>query len=126
LATASEDDIGCKRDQFRRVSANAGDIAPAPPVVEPHVAAFDPAQCAQPLQERRDAGLPVRVVRSLGHKNADASSALRRLCPCRERPRDNRAAEQRDDLAAFPLTESHGLPTSQAHSQDTLVEWPRQ
>jgi hypothetical protein len=35
LAAASQDDIGCKRDQFHRVSANAGDIAPAPAVVEP-------------------------------------------------------------------------------------------
>jgi hypothetical protein len=55
------------------------------------------------LQECRDAGLRLRVVCGLGHKNANASRSLRLLGPCRKRPRDNRAAEQRDDLASFPL-----------------------
>src|SRR5262249_32206881 len=31
-------------------------------------------------------------------------------CARRERPRDSRAAEQRDELAPFPLTEMHPIP----------------
>ncbi len=43
--------------------ANALGIARAPADVDPHVAAVGPAQLLQPLQERRDAGLPFRIVR---------------------------------------------------------------
>ena len=61
-----QDDVRRERDQFRRVSANAVGIAPAQRDVDPHVAAVGPAQLLQPLQERRDAGLPFRIVRGRG------------------------------------------------------------
>ena len=50
----SQDDIRRERDQFRSVSAKAIEIAGAPAVFDPHVAADDPAQFGQPLRERRD------------------------------------------------------------------------
>ena len=63
-AASGQDDVRRERDQFRRVSANAVGIARAPAIVDPHVAAVGPAQLLQPLQERRDAGLRFRIVRS--------------------------------------------------------------
>jgi hypothetical protein len=64
-------------------------------------AAVGPAQLLQPLQERRDAGLSFRIVRGQVHKHADPTRPLALLRPRRERPRDRRAAEQRDELAAL-------------------------
>jgi hypothetical protein len=86
-------------DQFRCVSANAVDVASAPAVIEPYVAAFDPPQFAQALQECRDTGPPVRVVGGLGHKNANAPNLIRLLRPHPERPSCRRTAKQRDELA---------------------------
>jgi hypothetical protein len=51
----SQDDIRRERDQLRSVSAKAIEIAGAPPVFDPYVAADGPAQLGQPLRERRDA-----------------------------------------------------------------------
>src|SRR6516165_3945570 len=52
--------------------------------------------------ERCDAGLSFWIVGSGAHENANAPHPLgRRLRADRERPRDRRAAEQRDELAAF-------------------------
>ena len=71
LATAprsrchGQDDVRRERNQFRRVSANAVGITPAPTSVDPHVAAVDPAQLLQSLQERRDASLRFRIVRAV-------------------------------------------------------------
>ena len=65
-ALDGQDDVGCERDQFRRVFANFVGIAAAPAEVDPHIAAIDPAQLLQPLQERREAGLAFRIVRGRG------------------------------------------------------------
>jgi hypothetical protein len=52
--TRSQDDIRRERDQFRCVAAKAIEIACAPAVFDPHVAADGPTQLRQPLRERRD------------------------------------------------------------------------
>jgi hypothetical protein len=39
----------------------------------------------------------------------------RLLRPRRERPRDSRAADQRDELASFQLIELHSVPATQEH-----------
>ena len=43
----------------------------------------------------------------------------------RERPRDRRAAEQRDELAAFPLTEMHPILTGREHIAEYRKRDPR-
>src|SRR5262249_60796282 len=88
------------RDQFRRVSANVGGIARGPAGVDPHVALVGPAQLLQPLQEPRNAGLKYRIVRGCGQEYANTSQSVGLLSTRRKWPR-RRAAEQRDELAAF-------------------------
>src|SRR6516164_4826726 len=97
----SQDDVGRKCNQFRRVYANALGIARSPPYVDPQVAAVGPAQLLQSLHERRKAGLSFRIVRCEWREHADAPHPFRLLRPRRERPRDRCATEQRDEGATF-------------------------
>jgi hypothetical protein len=73
-------------------------ITDAPAGVDPHVAAINPAQLLQALQECREASLALRIVRRQAHEHANASHLLRLLRARRERPR-GRADEKRDELA---------------------------
>src|SRR5262249_15340854 len=100
-AGKSHDDVRPERDQFGREFANAIGIPCGPAVIDPHVAALGPARLLQSLQERRDAGLAYRMVFGERHKHTDALDLRALLRTRRERPRDCRAAEQRDELAAF-------------------------
>src|SRR5215831_17772604 len=88
-----------QRDQFRRIFAKAVGIAGPPARVNLQVAALGPAQLLQALQERRDAGLTLWIVRH-GHEHADPPHSLALLSACGERPRRRRAAEQRYELAS--------------------------
>src|SRR5262245_45509271 len=85
-------------DQFRRVFANSVGIGNAPTGIDADVAAVDPAQLRELLQECRHAGLKLWIVRGARHQHPDAPHSLL-LRACRERPRRCRAAEQRDELA---------------------------
>src|SRR5215467_4513542 len=76
------------------------EVAAAPAVVDAYISPNDPAQFAEPLQERCIAGLSFGIVRHPGHKHADAPNTLRLLRARGKRPRDCRAAEQRDEGAA--------------------------
>jgi hypothetical protein len=96
---SSQDDVRRKRNQFRCVSASSIGITGAPAGVDPHVAAIDPAQLLQALQECREASLAFRIVRRQAHEHADAPHLLGLLRARHERPRRCRAGEQRDELA---------------------------
>src|SRR5262249_55523954 len=85
----------------------------APTDVDPHCATVAPAQLLQDLLEGRDAGLSFRIVRGPIHEHADAPHPLRLLCARHERPRDSRAAEQRDQRAAH-----HSITSSARASSD--------
>ena len=76
-------------------------FACGPADVDPHVAAFAPAQLLQPLPERRHAGLTFRIVCGAGYEHADAPHPLA-LPRARERPR-RRSTEKRDELAPLHL-----------------------
>ena len=90
---------GCQRHQLGRVFAHFVGVDCGPARFDPHVAADDPAQLREPLQERADARLLFRIVCGGGQEYADAPHPLALLRACRERPRGCRAAEQRDELA---------------------------
>src|SRR5262249_15534004 len=89
------------------------EVAAAPAVVDAHISPDDPAQFAEPLQERCIAGLSFGIVRHPGHKHADAPNTLRLLRPRREWP-SGCAAEQRDDLAAVHSITSSARASSVA------------
>jgi hypothetical protein len=62
------------------------------------------------LRECGDAGLRFRLVRGRIHQHPDAADPLRLLRARSERPRHRRAAEERDELAAF-----HSITSSARH-----------
>src|SRR5262249_13548995 len=71
-AGISKNDIWRERDQLRRVAANLVGIARGPANFEAHVAAWDPAELLEPLQERSKASLPIWTIRGSIHEHADA------------------------------------------------------
>ena len=90
--TQGHDGVRCERDQFGSDRAVAVDVAGSPAVIDAHIAADDPAQFAEPLQEGCVSGLVFRIIRCPRHEHADAPYARRLLRSRRERPR-HRAAE---------------------------------
>jgi hypothetical protein len=83
-----------------------------PAVIDAEIAAFDPSKLLEPAFERGQVRLPYLVILGKAHEHPDASHPL--LRPRRNRPCRRRAAEQRDERAAFPLIELHSIPASQA------------
>jgi hypothetical protein len=113
-AGASQNDIWAERNQFCRVLVQAVAVVSAPTVIYPQVAADGPTRLLQSLQECRDVGLRLGLVRAREHEYTDASYAIGLLRMRRERPRRCRAAEQRDELAALHASTfclKHILPT---------------
>jgi hypothetical protein len=101
-AGRSQEDVGCERDQFCRVSVNIAGIGPAG--FDPQVAALAPSQLAERLCERREPGLSLGIASDEIQEHADAPHALALLRARHEGPkkrRRRRAAEQRYELAAF-------------------------
>jgi hypothetical protein len=90
----------------RHVSALSAAIRPT--ILDRDSAAFDPTHLAQALDKSRGPG-------SRGRRRTRTQPdgrRLRRLRMRRERPRGRRAAEQRDELAAFQPIELHADPAS--------------
>jgi len=81
-----------------------------PPILAAHIAADDPAQFAEPLQERCIAGLSFGIVRHPGHKHADAPHPLGLLRARRERP-GCRAAQTADEVSTSDWTAQHVFST---------------
>src|SRR5262249_25557507 len=106
----SQDDVGPKRDQFRRGFTNTLGIVRAPTEVDAHVAAVGPAQFLQPLQECREAGLCRRIVGRGVQEHPDPPPPLA-LRSRREPAPRRRAAEKRDEVAAFDLR-AHSITSS--------------
>src|SRR5262245_18843952 len=86
--------------------ANVGRISQPPAILDAEVAALAPAQLLQRLLERHELGT---AGGGTAREYADPPDPLALLRPRLERPR-NRTAEQRHDLAPFPLTEMHPIP----------------
>src|SRR5262249_34993206 len=111
-AAAAEDDVRSERNQFRHVPADAFGLTGAPAVVDPHVAAVTPAQLLQAGSEHCQTGLVIRTIGNRVGEHGDATHLLRLLRARRERPRDSRAAEKRDELAALHSITSSAMASS--------------
>src|SRR5258708_33829784 len=105
----TEDDVRRQPNQFGCLFSSIILVSPGPTVVDLEVLPNRPAQLLQPLQERRVALLPLRVVGGIGHQRADSPYPLSLLPAGRHRPRRRRAADERDELAA-PHVEHGELP----------------
>src|SRR5262245_25586002 len=91
------------------MSLNVAGIGPAG--IDPQVAALAPSQLAERLCERGEPGLPLGIVRGDIREHADAPRAFDLLRARRERPREGRAADERDELASFHLR-GHSMTSS--------------
>jgi hypothetical protein len=67
----------------------------------------------QPLLKRGKTGPSLSIIGGQVHEHANAPHPLTLLRARRERPRCDRTAEQRDELAAFHSIELHSMPASQ-------------
>src|SRR5262249_11548289 len=75
--------------------------------VHPDIAALDPAEPLKSLAQRRDAGLPYRIVGGKWHEHADASHPVGLLRAPRDRPCPG-ATKEGDEMA--PLHSTTPLP----------------
>jgi hypothetical protein len=108
-----QNEIGPQRDQLLGECAHAIHVTRGPAIVELDAAAILPPQTPEPLAESCQHALREGVGLGKWNQDADPTLTLRELRLPDERPRRNRAAEQRDDLAAFPLMEMHPFPQAQ-------------
>src|SRR5499427_3172843 len=100
-------EVGLQRDELLRKSLHRLDVAGCRPAgIDPDIAALCPAELLKSLAQRRDTGLPYRIVRGEWHEHADAPHPLGLLRARHKRPRC-RAAKERDELAPSQLIERH-------------------
>jgi len=78
----------------------AVNIVRAPTNVDPHIAAIAPAQLLQGLLERREAGLPLFIIRGSVYEDANAPHPIWLLRARRKRPRCG-TTEHRNKLASL-------------------------
>ena len=81
-----QDHIWAERDQFDGIFVQARKIARAPARIDTHIVADLPTCPLQPLQECREPGLHLWLVRTYVHEHADSPHPLRLLAACGERP----------------------------------------
>src|SRR5262245_64769139 len=101
------------------MGADACGVSTAPSIIDTDAAAVVPAQLLQRLAESLEIVLLLNI---FGERveHADPPQPGRLLRACRHRPR-RRAAEQRDELAAFYLIELHSVPVQRAALQITQM-----
>src|SRR5262249_59594467 len=94
-------------------------------VFNPDITAVDPSQFFERLAEGRVASARLRNVGEVVRLKDEPGQAARLLRMRRERPRRRSAAEQRDEVAAFPLTEMHPILTGREHIAEYRKRDPR-
>ena len=97
-----KDDLRIPSHQVRRRGIGSWVVAARDPKYELQIAALAPSEGRKPLRESGEIALRHRVPLRKTHEHPDAPHPLASLRPRRERPR-GRAAEQRDEVAAFQL-----------------------
>src|SRR5260370_6530529 len=97
----TEDRIGLQIDQLFCQSLHPIRIIGAPAKFDLEIAAFSPPQLRERTPESCEPRLRNPIALRIGHQHADQPHPARLLPARRERPGRRRAAEQRDELAAF-------------------------
>src|SRR5262249_29089348 len=87
--------------EFRRLLPQTARVAGGPAVLDPDVATIPPTKVRERLRKRGNQGLLIGITLISSHQHADAPHLIRLLRACRKWPSSGRAAEQRDELAAF-------------------------
>src|SRR5262249_53623881 len=108
-----EDDIHLETDELGCDFAIALVASLRPAILDSDGAALDPAKFTQPLHEGRGPRIPVQ--RRARPEKPDGRQ-LRLLRARRERPRRRRAAEERDEIAAF-----HSITSSATSSRSRAI-----
>src|SRR5215510_3169260 len=108
-----EDRIWRQTDQFCDVRPQYFGISGAPALIDLDIAALGPPQLSKHLPKRRETDLRIRIALFASHQHADAPHRLALLRARRERP-SCRAADERDELAAF-----HSITSSAIASDDS-------
>ena len=112
-AAVGENDVGCQRNQFRRVLARVGSIGVPHRCSTRTLRPMGPAERLKRLYECSDADVSFLIIGGECIEHADTSHPLALLRPRRERPNHRPAAEQRDELAPLHVGASPskvGLP----------------
>src|SRR5262249_23381340 len=102
-------DVWGKSDNFRRVPTSGIDAAETRAEIDLHVSANGPAHLLELLDECGVSLLSIRIVTGAAREHSNPPHPLALLRARRERPR-RRAAEQRDELAAFHSITSSARP----------------
>src|SRR5262245_16867438 len=98
-SSGSENNLRRESNQFRGALLKTFGVAQGPTMINPQIPADEPTSLLQPFLERCHIGLRFRIVRRQIHQNTNATHAILRPRP--KRPRGCRAAEQRNEFAAF-------------------------
>src|SRR6516165_3308863 len=94
-----EQHVRLQTDKLFCQCAHQIDVAAAPARVDPHIAAFGPAELSKMPREFREQRLTFWIGRGKIHEHADPPNLIGLLRARRERPSGRRAAEQRDEIA---------------------------
>ena len=116
------DQLRGRGDQVQCRGFQPVQVAGRMPVDNAHIPPLGPAKRLQALLEGGHAQWESWIGFRHGREHADAPHSLGLLRARRERPRCRRAAEQRDELAPFPLTETHDDPPARTRLQHTQIE----
>src|SRR5262249_4950101 len=113
-----DDDVNLEPHELGPDLSEALAAAFRPAILDRDRAAFDPAQFAQSLDKRGDPKAPGR--KRACTQESDSRQLSRLLRARRERPRGDRAAEQRDEVVPF-----HHSITLSARTTNVLgTSWP--
>src|SRR5262249_19685615 len=112
--------VGLQTDELFCKCAQQIDVAGAPTHVDPHIAAFGPAELGKMPREFREQRLTFWIGRGKIHEHADPPNLIGPLRVRRERPCRRRAAEKRDKFAP-----PHSITSSASNRIEAGTSMPR-
>jgi hypothetical protein len=99
----SNDRIRLQRDQLPCKRLGQVGVAACPAIIEPDIAALNPAEFVELLPQRRNTCSRFRIILVRHHQHADPTHPVRLLRARREPPTRHRASKNRDEFAPSHL-----------------------